>query len=288
MRISCVNLVYSYSPLSAANAGGAEEVPDEIDVVPDAPESTASDNGPPILSLRQMQRSWLALGYRKTKTKGSNAIGIKYAAPWKGAHFANASGRVQCEGINSRPMDRVLLKYRTCRYIRELDTATGRHYRLARPMCQNMVAKCYMPAPRQLCIGLVHASHKDISSFTAKFNNVVVRNPANIKPKGPSLLVYAHGKVLCVGARSVDAMLRTFASLTPLLKRSYRTDANLALEQQYMDAAIVSQYRLPPRVAAKIRKAQDEDERAEEEEQEAAAASSSGRDCKIRVMGYVL
>lgn len=64
MQIRCVNLVYSYSAETAVHARL-------------------------LLSLRQMQRSWLALGYRRTRTKGSNAIGIKYASPWMGAHFVN-------------------------------------------------------------------------------------------------------------------------------------------------------------------------------------------------------
>lgn len=307
--IRFVNLVYNYPVAGPADTAITPDISNDVEDEDFAAESDQSRHGRrhgvqitlPILSMRQMQRSWLALGYRKTKTKGSNAIGIKYTAPWKGAHFVNSSGRVQCEGIHNRRVDRALLVHRTCMYVRGLDAATGGRYQLGRPMCQNMVAKCYMPMPRQLCIGLLHARNLDICSFTHKFMNIVVHNPAHIKPKGPSLLVYAHGKVLCVGARSTRIMLATFASMMPRLKAAYRTPENISLEANYMDQAIIAPYRLPPEIAkakakSHVRRRKDDhdpDSGSDSDEPATAATPDSlmcgaGRAVKLRVMGYVL
>lgn len=265
MRISFVNLVYMTYPVPNLTTAAANEpmdaeegqLPVHIDddneedeegagsspIILDEEDIEAIEARAPLLSLRQMQRSWLALGYRKNQ--GNNAIGLKFVRPWNGAHFVYVSGRIQRAGISNRAVDRSLLRHCTASYVRALGGALKTGFRMGPTRCQNAVTKCYMPPPQQLCIGVLHAQNKDTTVITRRFMNVVVRNPARLPDKGPSLLVYPHGKVLCVGALNVAPMMQAFTVMAPRLKACYRTPANMDLERQYVEQKLIPHYRAP-------------------------------------------
>jgi hypothetical protein len=183
---------------------------------------------PSILSLRQVQRRWVPLGYKKNKV--GTALSIRYAPPLTSTHIAFTTDRLLCMGANNRRNDRAGVVYATLPYLfRPMSDLSlkPRRYGALRRVSQNIVARQSMPRGRKMCLILFHSrlSAEASKKPPRRFKNIIVEH----HPMRTTFLFYRDNKI-CVGASSFENMARAYAYFRPLVNDCLNTPENEAAE----------------------------------------------------------
>ena len=179
------------------------------------------ENSTPVFfSLRLLQRKWLGMGFHKNRV--GTAVGLRFARPWSCSHLVFPKGRVLGTGTNNRVVDRLLLKYATCAYMRKAGVAS---VALKRRTSQNFVAKCQLPTQTGLCLGRLCQQLKDRAKPTKRFTGIVV----HWKPA--TLLLFQYGSMICIGTNSIRQLREAITSIAPVVTDNFRTPENEEQEQ---------------------------------------------------------
>lgn len=193
------------------------------------PLAGAKAAAPPLVSLRYLQRRWLALGYNKNKV--GTALSVRYARPWCSTQMGFATMRFFCTGTTNSRHNRALIKYATLPYMtRPLSDPrfrlTARRFGAVKRVSQNIVASQRVPRGRTICLGLLNARLNTSEAAPKLFKSIVIVD----KGRRATLLFYSRN-IICVGTSSIADLAATYRQYSPKVAACYDTPENVAAER---------------------------------------------------------